>query len=121
MTPNHSRRDDDMLLSDITREARSIVTMVEKHSLQEVLSIPYAFEALLRRLTVIGEAARRVSPERQRELPEIPWRAMGDMRNFVVHAYHRVDPAIIWRTAKDEVPKLVATIDALSSADRWPR
>jgi uncharacterized protein with HEPN domain len=48
--------------------------MVDAHSLQEILSIPYAFEALLRRLTVIGEAARRVSADRQHELPEIPWR-----------------------------------------------
>jgi uncharacterized protein with HEPN domain len=110
-----------MLLRDIAREAKSIVSMVGLHSLQEILSIPYAFEALLRRLTVIGEAARRVSAERQRELPEIPWRAMGDMRNFVVHAYHRVDPAVIWRTAQEEVPRLVAAIDALSSSGRWPR
>jgi uncharacterized protein with HEPN domain len=45
---------------------------------------------------------------------------MGDMRNFVVHAYHRVDPAVIWRTAKEEVPRLVTTIDALTSSARWP-
>jgi len=110
-----------MLLRDIAREASSIVSMVDAHSLQEILPIPYAFEALLRRLTVIGEAARRVSADRQHELPEIPWRAMGDMRNFVVHAYHRVDHAVIWRTAKEEVPRLVATIGALTSSARWPR
>jgi hypothetical protein len=40
-----------MLLRDIAREASSIVSMVDAHSLQEILSIPYAFEALLRRRT----------------------------------------------------------------------
>ena len=50
-----------------------------------------------------------------------PWRAMGDMRNFVVHAYHRVDPIIIWRTATVEIPRLLEAIESHQAADRWPR
>jgi uncharacterized protein with HEPN domain len=46
---------------------------------------------------------------------------MGDMRNFVVHAYHRVDPIIIWRTATVEIPRLLEAIELHQSADRWPR
>ena len=74
-------RDDDLLLRDIESEARGVVSMTTSRSLQETLSTPYAFEALLQKLTVIGEAARRVSLSRQRQLAHIPWRAMGDMRN----------------------------------------
>ncbi len=114
-------RDDDLLLRDIESEARGVVSMTTSRSLQETLSTPYAFEALLRKLTVIGEAARRVSLSRQRQLAHIPWRAMGDMRNFVVHAYHRVDPIIIWRTATVEIPRLLEAVESHQAADRWPR
>jgi uncharacterized protein with HEPN domain len=43
--------------------------------------------SLVRLLEIIGEAASRVSKEKQVQVPEIPWRQIVGMRNRLTHAY----------------------------------
>jgi uncharacterized protein with HEPN domain len=57
---------------------------------------------------VIGEAARRVSPEIQRSHPEIPWSAIIGMRHKVVHDYLEVDEDIVWDVVTADLPSIVA-------------
>lgn len=38
---------------------------------------------------------------------------MVDFRNFLIHEYHRVDPEIVWRIVKDNLPDLQITIQKL--------
>lgn len=42
-------------------------------------------DAVIRNITVIGEAARSVPREIADAHPEIPWKVMRDIRNVVVH------------------------------------
>lgn len=62
--------------------------------------------ALAHLLQTIGEAARRVSRELQDQHPEVPWRAIIGMRHKVVHDYMGIDDDVVWRTAREEVPRL---------------
>ncbi|MEE8138746.1 MAG: HepT-like ribonuclease domain-containing protein [Thermoanaerobaculia bacterium] len=43
--------------------------------------------ALAHRIQIIGEAARRVSTETQRQLSAIPWAEIIGMRHKVIHDY----------------------------------
>jgi len=43
--------------------------------------------ALSYSIGIIGEAASHVSKELQAQTPQIPWRKVIDMRNFLVHVY----------------------------------
>ena len=63
--------------------------------------------ALTHLLQVIGEAARRVSPEFRDHHPQIPWKEIVGMRSKVVHDYLNVDEDIIWSTIKYDLPPLV--------------
>jgi uncharacterized protein with HEPN domain len=56
---------------------------------------------------VIGEAARKVSPEFQEEHPGIPWRQIIGMRHRIVHDYMRVDEDILWEVVNHDLPKLL--------------
>lgn len=69
--------------------------------------------ALAHLLQTIGEAARRVSRELQAQHPEIPWAAIIGMRHKVVHDYMGIDEDVVWRTARDEVPRLGALLEQL--------
>jgi len=42
---------------------------------------------LLRRIEIIGEAERHISPHARRKYPQIPWREMTTLRNLVIHKY----------------------------------
>jgi uncharacterized protein with HEPN domain len=52
-------------------------------------------DAIILRLIVIGEAAKRLSPELRDNHPEIPWRQMAGLRDIVVHEYDDINLEII--------------------------
>ena len=70
-------------------------------------------DAVLRNLTVIGEAAAGIPDEIKARAPEVPWQDVIGMRNIVVHEYFGVSLPIVWHTAKAELPKLRESLLAL--------
>ena len=57
-----------------------------------------AFDALLYRLLVIGEAVKALPPELLDQEPKVPWREVARLRDLLAHHYYRVDPQVIRRT-----------------------
>ncbi|MCY3017750.1 MAG: DUF86 domain-containing protein [Planctomycetota bacterium] len=73
--------------------------------------------AVLYELTVIGEAVRRL-PEAFTSLhPELPWREIAGMRNRLIHEYHRVELAKVWRVVQDDLPTLQSWLEPLIPPD----
>lgn len=82
-----------------------------------------AFDALLYRLVVIGEAVKALPAELLALQPQVPWREIAKLRDLLAHHYYRVDAQVIRRTVeapmeqlKDAVAKLIAA-QAGSPAD----
>ncbi len=65
------------------------------------------FDATLRNLELIGEAARRVPDDIRLAHPEIPWRMIIATRNRLIHAYLGIDDDTIWSIIQDDLPPLV--------------
>jgi uncharacterized protein with HEPN domain len=66
--------------------------------------------AVIRCLTVVGEAANRVSADTQFELP-LAWSEAVALRNVLVHDYQRIDLARIWSIVEDDLPPLVIALN----------
>ncbi|MGK7898097.1 MAG: DUF86 domain-containing protein [Xenococcus sp. (in: cyanobacteria)] len=64
-------------------------------------------------LQIIGEAARRISPEFRATQPQIPWKAIVRMRSKVVHDYLNVDEDIVWETARNDLAPLVSELEKI--------
>ena len=60
--------------------------------------------ALERAFAIIGEAAKKVSPELRDRYPKLPWRDMAGMRDFLVHGYWMVQLEIIVDTIRIDFP-----------------
>ena len=71
------------------------------------------FDATLRKLELIGEAARNVPEEARRLAPGIPWRQIIATRNRIVHAYLGIDNDTIWSILQDDLPGLIDDVQAL--------
>jgi len=98
---------------DWGREALAIVAGIDQSDLERD-RIRYL--ALLRTLEVIGEAARQVSAESRTALPHLPWRNIVSMRNRLIHAYFNVNLNIVWSTATDDLPTLLAELERYLAA-----
>lgn len=71
------------------------------------------YDAVLRNLELIGEAATHI-PEYIREAHrEIPWRKIIAVRNRLIHAYLGIDDDIIWSIIRDDIPPLLAALKKL--------
>jgi uncharacterized protein with HEPN domain len=72
-------------LVDILESAKLALEYVSGKSRQDFLEDVQCQDAVIRRIEIIGEAARRVSNESREHYHQIPWREMTSMRNLVIH------------------------------------
>jgi len=64
-------------------------------------------------LTLIGEAAARLSSALRDHHPEVPWPRVIGMRNVLVHGYFAIDLEEVWVTVERRVPALRRQIEAI--------
>ena len=64
-------------------------------------------------LTIIGEAAKMISPELRERHPEIPLREATGMRDKIVRHYFGVDYEAVFLTLRDDLPILKQGIRAI--------
>ncbi len=102
---------DDALLYDILESARLAVSYLQETSKEDFLADVQLQDAVIRRIEIIGEAARSVSKPTKASFPKLPWRDMTDMRNFLVHQYGDVDIDVVWDTVEFDLPFLIAELE----------
>jgi uncharacterized protein with HEPN domain len=109
---------DDALLLDILIAARHGTEFTSGLTSEEFSRNVQAQYATMRCISIIGEAASKVSNEFRGSHPEIPWQEMVGMRHRLVHDYFRVDIDKVWLVAKQDLPELVARLAPLVPPDR---
>lgn len=71
------------------------------------------YDATLRNLELIGEAAAHIPEEVRSTYPEIPWRMIIATRHRIIHGYLGIDEDTLWSIIRDDVPELVPLLSAL--------
>lgn len=72
------------------------------------------YDATLRNLELIGEAATRVPENVRRDLaPDIPWRLIIATRNRLIHAYLGIDNDTLWSIIQTDIPALLPQLQKL--------
>jgi uncharacterized protein with HEPN domain len=103
----------DML--DSARRARSFTIGMDANTFAADEKTIYA---TVRAIEVLGEAAKHVPPAIREQEPDIPWRDIAGMRDLVIHAYHRVDVAVVWRTVHEVLPWVEPRVEAALERQR---
>ena|SRR3990172_8497191 len=104
---------DDTYLVDILESAKIALDYVFDKSWDEFYEDIQCQDAVVRRIEIIGEAARRVSQETRDKHPQIPWREMTSMRNLVIHEYDVVDINQVWDTVLNKIPPLIEELSKI--------
>jgi len=70
-------------------------------------------DAVIRRLTIIGEAASKVPKDIRDQWPDIPWVTIVAFRNVAIHEYPHVSMANVWSIYRDDLPPLKVQLTKL--------
>jgi uncharacterized protein with HEPN domain len=106
-----------MLLGDILERAARIERYTRDLTFAQFAADDLRVDGVVLNFVIIGEAATRMPPEVQSRTREVPWRSLRGMRNIIVHAYFAIDLEVVWDTARNDIPKLVAALEAVMAED----
>jgi uncharacterized protein with HEPN domain len=105
-------------ITDIIDSIKKIQKYVEQMEIEDFRRDEKTIDAVIRNFIVIGEAARHVPDDISVKYPNIPWRVMGDMRNFTVHEYWGVELRTIWKTIQDDLPPLIPSLKRVVDSEK---
>jgi uncharacterized protein with HEPN domain len=101
-----NNRIDDDYIDDILKS----IDFIEKHtknvSFEAFEKDELLYEAITRKIGIIGEAFGKLSFELREAYPEIPWREIIGMRNKIVHDYFGVDLYTVWLVSQDDIQSI---------------
>jgi uncharacterized protein with HEPN domain len=73
------------------------------------------FDATVRNIELIGEAATRIPDHVRTGSPEIPWRMVIATRNQLIHGYLGIDNDTLWSIVSIDIPLLLTHLRALKA------
>lgn len=99
-----SKREVKLYLEDIKSSIRKIEEYIKNLTFDEFVGNDMVIDAVVRNLSVIGEAAKNIPEELKIKYSDIPWEEISGMRNKIIHEYFGVDEEILWKTIKEDLP-----------------
>ncbi|MCT7955226.1 HepT-like ribonuclease domain-containing protein [Laspinema palackyanum] len=97
-------------LLDMLQSAEIVMDYISGRSRPDLTTDLQLQDAIIRRLLMIGEAAKRVSEPTRNRLTTIPWSVINGMRNRLVHEYDAIDLDVVWDTAVKSLPRLIVEL-----------
>jgi len=69
--------------------------------------------AIIRKLEIIGEAAKNLPPDFKKKHGEVSWQQMAGMRDKLIHHYFGLNLKRVWAVLEKDLPELKVKIQRL--------
>ena len=100
-------------IEDMIGFAEKVIVYTEGYSQSEFVLSGLNYDATVRNLELIGEAATHIPEEDRVAHPTIPWRQMIAMRNRLIHGYLGIDNDTLWSIIETDIPALLPELRLL--------
>lgn len=100
-----------LYLRDILQNMQDAEEFIQGLSYDQFTADKKTFNAVLRSIEIVGEAAKHVPESVRSKYPAIPWKEMAGMRDKVIHFYFGVNREAIWLVVKERIPSLRPLIE----------
>lgn len=108
-------RDWRLYRDDMLRFAEKVLGYTRGLTQAGFVGNPLVYDATLRNLELIGEAATKIPDAIRQGHPAIPWRQIVATRNRLIHGYLGIDDDTVWSIVERDVPALVAELRQMTA------
>lgn len=112
---DHEKRAWRFYLDDMIACAEKVIAYAEGFDEMGFIASALHYDATLRNLELIGEAAAHIPDSVRAAHPQVPWRLAIATRNQLIHGYLGIDNDVLWTIIRDDVPALLAQLRALKA------
>lgn len=104
-------------LDDMISFARKVIAYTDGLDQAGFVASGLNYDAAVRNLELIGEAATHIPDAVRTANPQIPWRQIIATRNRLIHGYLGIDNDTLWSIIHSDVPTLLSSLVALKAVD----
>ena len=108
-----SERSWQLYIDDMREFAHKVLLYTEGFDQERFVASGLNYDATLRNLELIGEAANQIPEAIRATMPQIQWRQMIAVRNRVAHGYLGLDNDTLWSIICTDVPALIVELEKL--------
>ena len=106
-------RDLRLFVEDMLDSASTVIEWTRELEAEQFFADRKTYDAVLRNLTVMGEAAKQVPGEVRDAFPDVPSRAIAGFRDLAMHSYFGLSRHIVWSIVSETLPTLVGPLSAV--------
>ena len=110
---------DKMRLEHIAESIQRLQTYAGELSEEELQADVLRYYGIVKNIEIIGEAARMLTEHFKETHPEVEWRSISDMRNFLVHEYFQVDSEVVFSVIHNEITELQNYVSQYLAETDW--
>ncbi|WP_290797613.1 DUF86 domain-containing protein [Halomonas sp.] len=114
MSERRPRREWRFYIDDMIGFAEKVLAYTEGLTQEDFIEHDLTYDATLRNLELIGEAATRIPEEIREANPDVPWRMIIATRNRLIHAYLGIDDDTVWSIIQSHIPELLDRLETLN-------
>ncbi len=103
-------------LDDMIGFAEKVVAYTDGLDQASFVASGLNYDATVRNLELIGEAATNVPEEVRKQCSQIPWRMVVATRNRLIHGYLGIDNDTLWSIIQTDVPALLVELHKMKKA-----
>lgn len=108
-----SEREWQFYITDMIKFSETIISYTDGMNQQQFINSGITYDATLRNLELIGEAATHIPEETRNHHSDIPWRMIVATRNQLIHGYLGIDNDILWNIISEDIPALLRHLQAI--------
>ena len=118
MSEADDARDWRLYVEDMLEFAQQAASYAQGMDQEAFIADRRTYDATLRNIELIGEAASHVPAQARRAHPEVEWQRIVATRNRVAHAYLGIDDDVIWDIIQTDLPELLDALRRLLEQER---